>query len=64
MLVKEVFNGQKLNPKKGDWIKLVESDLKTLKKTLSYEEISYMTKFMSKNLVKEKTEKNALQFLK
>ena len=63
-LVKQVFNEQKSNPKKGDWIKLVESDLKKLKITLSYVEISSMTKTMFKNLVKEKTEKNSLQFLK
>ena len=48
MLVKEVFNEQKLNPKKDNWIKLVESDLKKLKITLSYEEISFMTKIMFK----------------
>ena len=64
MLVKQVFNEQKSNPKKGDWIKLVESDLKKLKITLSYEDISSMTKASFKKLVKEATEKCALRYLK
>ena len=42
-LVKCVFNEQRTNPKKGDWIKNVESDLKKLKITISYEEIASMT---------------------
>ena len=33
-----------VNPKNGDWIKNVESDLKKLRITLSYEDISSMTK--------------------
>ena len=63
-LVKQVFNEQKKNPKKGDWIKNVESDLKKLKITLSYEDISSMTKASFKKLVKETTEKCALKYLK
>ena len=61
-LVKQVFNEQKSNPKNGDWIKNVESDLKKLKITLSYEDISSMTKASFKKIVKETTEKCALEF--
>ena len=51
-LVKQVFNEQKYNPKKGDWIKNVEADLKKLKISLSQEEIASLPKVSFKNLVK------------
>ena len=37
-LIKQVFNEQKIKPKKYDWVRSVENDLKKLKINLSYEE--------------------------
>ena len=53
LLVKQVFNEQKLNPKRGDWVKDVEKDLKKLKICLTYDEITSMSKSSFKTLVKK-----------
>ena len=63
-LIKQVFDEQKLNPEKGDWVKSVEKDLKKLKINLSFKEISSMTKLSFKKLVKKACEDNALKYLK
>ena len=63
-LVKQVFNEQKLNPKRGDWVKDVEKDLKKLKICLTYDEITSMSKSSFKTLVKQKCEECGLEYLK
>ena len=63
-LIKQVFNEQRLKPKKYDWVKSVENDLKKLKINLSYEEISSISKLTFKKVVKEACEDNALKYLK
>ena len=63
-LMKQMFNEQKKKPKKYDWVKIVENDLKNLRIKLSYEDISSMTKLSFKKLVKKSCEENALNYLK
>jgi hypothetical protein len=63
-LVQQVFNEQKLNPKRGDLVKDVEKDLKKLKIGLTYDEIASMSKSSFKTLVKQKCEECGLEYLK
>ena len=63
-LVKQVYNEQKSNPQKGDWVKDVDKDFKKLKISLTHEEIASMSKYMFKNFVKKKCEENGLEYLK
>ena len=53
-LIVRVFNSQKLTPKRGDWIKMVEDDHAKLGLTLSYPMKAKTSQNMFKQLVKEK----------
>ena len=63
-IVKQVFNEQKLNPLNGDWLKIVEKDLRKLKIYLTHEEITCMSKNSFKKVVKKHVEETGLKFLK
>ena len=62
-LIVRVFNSQKLTPKRGDWIKLVEDDHAKLGLTLPYPRIAKTSHNMFKKLVEEKVKALALKDL-
>ena len=62
--MKQVFNEQKLNPLKGDWVTIVEKDFRKLKIYLTHEEITCMSKNGFKKVVKKHVEETGLKFLK
>ena len=52
-LTKRIYNAQKRDPIKGDWVTLVQEDLKTMKIYLNEEEINKTKKSVFKNMVKK-----------
>ena len=63
-IVKQVFYEQKVNPLKGDWLKIVEFFFRKLKIDLTHDEITNMSKNGFKKVVKKQVEETGLKFLK
>ena len=62
--MKQVFNEQKSNPQKSDWVNIVAKDVRKLKIYLTHEQIASLSKTMLKNIVKQKCDDNELKYLK
>ena len=62
-LAKQVFLHQLNNPVKGDWSTTVQKDLNELKITLSFFDISTMSKYSFKNMIKNACIKTAFKYL-
>ena len=63
-LLKKFFEIQLSNPTRGDWASTCQEDMKSLNFFLSHQEIKEMTKQKFTNLLKEKINKEALNYLK
>jgi hypothetical protein len=63
-LVARIYNIQKLSPKRGDWVNLVENDKNKLGLSCNESEIAQMSKNKFKNIVKPKVELLALSELR
>ena len=62
--LKKFFKIQLNNPTRGDWASTCQKDLKYLNIPLSHQEIQKMTKYKFTNLLKEKINEEALNYLK
>ena len=62
-MVSRVFNAQRKNPYKGDWVELVEKDLEDFNITETFEEISNMKKEIFKKKVSQACKKITLKYL-
>ena len=62
MLVK-VYNVQKVSHVQGDWIRLLEQDKKMFKINLSDEEVSGMSRYKIKNVVKKRGQELTLNYI-
>ena len=63
-LVARIYSSQKLSPKRGDWVNLVENDKNKLGLSCDESEIAQMSKNKFKNIVKNKVELLALSELR
>ena len=63
-LIHKIYKAQKDQPKQGDFIKLLENDMKILKINKTDDEIKIMSKAELKKLVKENIQTEALIYLK
>ena len=63
-LIKKFFILQLSKPTRGDWASSCQEDLKSLKITLSNQEIQEMTKNKFTSLIKERIKEKALNYLK
>ena len=61
-LIKKFFILQLSKPTRGDWASSCQEDLKSLKITLSNQEIQEMTKNKFTSLIKERIKENALNY--
>ena len=59
----KVFKAICENPLKNDFVSCCEKNLKQLNIDLSFKEISEMSKYTFKRLVKQKTEESAFKYL-
>ena len=62
-LISRFYKAQKLNPVKGDWIKMINEDKEHLKISLSDDQIATMSKEKFINLVKSATNNEAFKYL-
>ena len=62
-LISRFYKAQKLNPVKGDWIKMINEDKEHLKISLSDDQIATMSKEKFRNLVKSATNNEAFKYL-
>ena len=63
-LIFKFYSAQKYSPSKGDWVHQVRKDLVDLKLELSEEEISLMSQYQFKKLVRRSVESLAISSLK
>ena len=63
-LTRRILLAQKADPSPGDFVKLVESDLKKLNLHMEYEDIESMNVEFFKNMVKKKVKEAAFKHLK
>ena len=59
-LIVRVFESQKLSPRRGDWVKLVDEDHKKMELGLSHDEISKMSKSKFKAIIEVKVKTLAM----
>ena len=62
-LLKRFFTAQRESPLKGDWVTTVTEDMQELGIDLTMEEIAATSKLRYKEIVKNRVEKKALQYL-
>jgi hypothetical protein len=62
-LTKKIYSLQKADPLKGDFVDLVEADMKMIELNKNDDEIKYMSKQAIKELVKAKVANSALKYL-
>ena len=62
-LLKRFFTAQRESPLKGDWVTTVTEDMQELGIDLTMEEIAATSKLRFKEIVKNRVEKKALQYL-
>ena len=62
-LLFKFYSAQKYLPSEGDWFHQVKKDLVDLKLELNEEEISLMSHYQFKNLVRRKIESSAISYL-
>jgi hypothetical protein len=62
-LIKKVYNAQKADPSKGDYCKLVESDMNMIDLKLTDQEITNISRFEFKTVVRRRTREAAIKYL-
>ena len=62
-LIKKVYNAQKADPSKGDYCKLVESDMNMIDLKLTEQEITNISRFEFKTVVRRRTREAAIKYL-
>ena len=63
-LIKRIYNAQKENPNKGDWIHYLKEDFKYIKEDINETEAKEKTKYDYKKLIKKKVREQVFLGLK